>query len=425
MVESQINAVNHQTDLVLLTIGGNDGGFAGIVQDCLSGLSVFDSTQCDTRITNADTFLDDETAGGFRAKLESTLEAIEGRLPVHAKIVLLSYRYLDLGGYPVGDAVRALGDKADTKSAEAVAYVNQQAGRELVVFVDTVKSAFAGHEPRGGLKPNLDRWIHEFPHDEWEFGGAGPERVFAPAFLWYHPNSLGHQAYADVLAPFGPFVAQLPATGDVDIVFVVDATSSMGGDLDELKGHAAALVAEIESAADDTWFGLVTYRDDPAHTGNPSDYTSRVDFPLSEDSAGFVTALQQVVAAGGGDSPDSVLTGVQSRARVFADKWSDRYPGAVACLIDDLGALTVHLRFPAEHRKRIRHSNFIERTIGETRRRVKVIGRLPGETSCLSLYGRSWTGLPEDGEASTTIPRPSGSSKTYAETCTAHSPPRR
>ena len=32
----------------------------------------------------------------------------------------------------------------------------------------------------------------------------------------------------------------------------------------------------------------------------------------------------------------------------------------------------------------MRHSNF-ERTFGETRRRVKVIGRLPGEHSCLSL----------------------------------------
>jgi hypothetical protein len=29
--------------------------------------------------------------------------------------------------------------------------------------------------------------------------------------------------------------------------------------------------------------------------------------------------------------------------------------------------------------------NFIERSFGETRRRAKVIGRLPGESSCLSL----------------------------------------
>jgi putative transposase len=56
------------------------------------------------------------------------------------------------------------------------------------------------------------------------------------------------------------------------------------------------------------------------------------------------------------------------RAQTFADKWGGRYPSAVACLTDDLTALTIHLRFPAEHWRRTRHSNFIERTFGETRR---------------------------------------------------------
>ena len=70
------------------------------------------------------------------------------------------------------------------------------------------------------------------------------------------------------------------------------------------------------------------------------------------------------------------------------------------CLQDDRQALTVYLRFPAEHWHRIRHSNFIERTFGETRRRVKVIGRLPGETSCVCLVwavldraSRGWRGF--------------------------------
>ena len=88
------------------------------------------------------------------------------------------------------------------------------------------------------------------------------------------------------------------------------------------------------------------------------------------------------------------------QAAEFAAKWKTRYPAAVACVTDDLASLTVHLRFPAEHWKRIRHSNFIERTFGETRRRVKVIGRLPGESSCLSLAravldraSRGWRGL--------------------------------
>ncbi len=59
------------------------------------------------------------------------------------------------------------------------------------------------------------------------------------------------------------------------------------------------------------------------------------------------------------------------------------FPAAVRCIQDDRQALTAFLRFPPEHWKRIRHTNLIERTFGETRRRVKVIGRLPGEASCL------------------------------------------
>ena len=88
------------------------------------------------------------------------------------------------------------------------------------------------------------------------------------------------------------------------------------------------------------------------------------------------------------------------RARQFADRYGQLYPKAVACLSDDFASLTVHLRFPRPHWKRIRHSNFIERTFGESRRRVKVIGRLPGETSCLSLVwavldraSRGWRGV--------------------------------
>jgi putative transposase len=88
------------------------------------------------------------------------------------------------------------------------------------------------------------------------------------------------------------------------------------------------------------------------------------------------------------------------RAKRFIAKWQPLYPAAVACVADNLDALLVHLLFPAEHRKRIRHSNLIERTFGETRRRVKVIGRLPGEQSCLSLVwavldraSKGWRGL--------------------------------
>jgi len=73
------------------------------------------------------------------------------------------------------------------------------------------------------------------------------------------------------------------------------------------------------------------------------------------------------------------------RAAGFKRKYRDRYPGAVDCLLSDFNSLTSHLHFPVEHRERIRHTNLLERTFGESRRRVKVIGRLPGEQTCLSL----------------------------------------
>ena len=49
------------------------------------------------------------------------------------------------------------------------------------------------------------------------------------------------------------------------------------------------------------------------------------------------------------------------------------------------GALFAHLRLPTACWSRCRHSNLIERSFGGTRRRVEVIGHLPGEQSCLSL----------------------------------------
>ena len=91
---------------------------------------------------------------------------------------------------------------------------------------------------------------------------------------------------------------------------------------------------------------------------------------------------------------------VDARISEMADRYSATYPSAMKALTTDKEALSAYLRFPAEHHNRIRHSNFIERTFGETRRRTKVIGRLPGETSCLTLVwavldraSRGWRGL--------------------------------
>ena len=61
------------------------------------------------------------------------------------------------------------------------------------------------------------------------------------------------------------------------------------------------------------------------------------------------------------------------------------YTAAARCLADDLDALVVHLRYPTRHRRRWRSTSLLERSLGEVKRRTKVIGRFPGETSCLTI----------------------------------------
>jgi transposase-like protein len=71
--------------------------------------------------------------------------------------------------------------------------------------------------------------------------------------------------------------------------------------------------------------------------------------------------------------------------RVLVGELAGDFPSAAACLADDLPALTVHLRYPLRLRRRLRSTNLLERSLEEVRRRTKVIGRFPGETSCLTM----------------------------------------
>lgn len=75
----------------------------------------------------------------------------------------------------------------------------------------------------------------------------------------------------------------------------------------------------------------------------------------------------------------------EARLRALVGQLEHDYPSAAACLAEDLPALCVHLNYPLQLRKRLRSTNLLERSLGEVKRRTKVIGRFPGETSCLSL----------------------------------------
>ena len=84
----------------------------------------------------------------------------------------------------------------------------------------------------------------------------------------------------------------------------------------------------------------------------------------------------------------------------LAGDYRRAYPSAMRVIDDNVDQLVAHLRFPLEHRKPTRSTNLLERTFVEVRRRTKIIGRFPGETSALSLIwavlelaSRGWRGI--------------------------------
>jgi putative transposase len=99
---------------------------------------------------------------------------------------------------------------------------------------------------------------------------------------------------------------------------------------------------------------------------------------------------------------DEAASPAQARAGLGAivSDYRASYPSAMAVIERDLDELVAHLCFPTDHRKRIRSTNLLERTFVEVRRRTKVIGRFPGETSAmcliwavLELSSRGWRGV--------------------------------
>jgi transposase-like protein len=86
-------------------------------------------------------------------------------------------------------------------------------------------------------------------------------------------------------------------------------------------------------------------------------------------------------ALDGATTPEEAETDL----RALVGELGGEFPSAAACLAEDLPALTVHLAYPLRLKRRLRSTNLLERSLEEVRRRTKVIGRFPGETSCLTM----------------------------------------
>ncbi|MER6914681.1 SGNH/GDSL hydrolase family protein [Streptomyces sp. NPDC000594] len=86
----QLGPLNASTDLVSVSVGGNDAGFADVMTTCI----LQSEANCINRVNTAKAFVDSTLPG----RLDSVYNAISGRAPA-AQVVVLGYpRFYKLGG---------------------------------------------------------------------------------------------------------------------------------------------------------------------------------------------------------------------------------------------------------------------------------------------------------------------------------------
>ncbi|MFI5185005.1 MAG: Ig domain-containing protein, partial [Vicinamibacteria bacterium] len=93
----------------------------------------------------------------------------------------------------------------------------------------------------------------------------------------------------------------------VDVVFLADATGSMGGSIANLKaGMTTSIIPGITSTHSDAAFGLATFRDFPFGSfGDVGDYPYRAGQALTTNVASLQSAVNLIDANGGNDNPES------------------------------------------------------------------------------------------------------------------------
>lgn len=169
---NQLSALSSATTLVSVTIGGNDVGFAKVMQDCV----LYGTDTCVSEVNAAE----NKARTQLPAWLDTTYNGIRGRAP-NARVVVVDYPrfYHDLW-YCVGlssTSRNKINEGADVLDG----VISSAAARHGFQFAD-VRAAFAnGHEICDGSS-----WLHSIDWDNvvqsYHPTAAGQSGGYLPAF---------------------------------------------------------------------------------------------------------------------------------------------------------------------------------------------------------------------------------------------------
>jgi len=165
VMNNQISAVTSTTNIVTITIGGNDAGFSSVITKCAEPWPV----NCDGDITTAQSFINNTLPG----RLNTVYSAIKSRAP-GATVVVLGYPRLFMG----------VDCNAGTFfSSSEMTRLNQTA--DIMKTVISGRAAAYGFTFKDAIPPFVGHAVCS--STEWLNGLSNPISDS------YHPNRNGHK----------------------------------------------------------------------------------------------------------------------------------------------------------------------------------------------------------------------------------------
>ncbi|EEH64402.1 LPXTG-motif cell wall anchor domain protein [Gleimia coleocanis DSM 15436] len=356
VLDTQIDKVPADSDLVMLTIGGNDIKFENIITYCFGGSWLNASYKnCVPAMEEAEKLMPT-----VRENTLKILEQLNTRLRPEAQIVLVGYPLLStnveyvwcektgwFGGcsgktYDAAKGVRDFGNKATKMQQDLVDEWNKTPGHVKITYIPT-EAKFEGHEPDPNFNGrNPQRWFNELLETE---GKVNPENGkvessgSSTTLMFYHPNITGHEeigklVHATVGVPASARTAQ-SFLRPIDLTFVVESSKLTQPKLAEIKKQIRRIAKETYAASangqKDARFSLVSYvvaepaapvvpessEDGPAagNTENPGATTApeTTDPPATTPETGATTASTEATT-----TPAPVATGTERVAETSA-----------------------------------------------------------------------------------------------------------
>ncbi|GAA2070928.1 SGNH/GDSL hydrolase family protein [Actinomadura alba] len=164
VMNGQLGPLNSGTTLVTVTVGGNDAGFASVMETCVLSS---DST-CINAVNNAKNFMTNQLPG----RLDSVYGAIRSKAP-NARVVVLDYPRL----YKIVSVCVGLSNtkrNALNGAADLLDSVIASASSRASFTLSGVRDEFSGHE-----LCSADGWLNS---------------VTWPIEHSYHPTALGQRS---------------------------------------------------------------------------------------------------------------------------------------------------------------------------------------------------------------------------------------